>query len=136
MQGLLSAQERAGLGDILSAREGLMVATAYFEAGRYREAISELTRARNQTYQAVLARIWPLVEAGIASPRTSVIPVTLLSRFSLAERLMSEGKEASGQMYLYWGLRDWSLSVAEPLALTLPLLLLLSTLDAIKRERG
>lgn len=135
MEGLLSAHQCVGLGDIMVARESLVVATGYLEAGRHGEAMSELSQTRNQTYQAILAEVWPLVEAGTASPRTSVIPLSLLSRFSLAGRLISEGKEASGEMYLYWGLRDWSLSVPEPWASALPVFLLPSALKARNRLR-
>lgn len=133
MEGLLSAHQRAGLGDIAFAREALAIATGHFEAGRYGEVVSGLTQARNRTYQAILTEVWPLVEAGTASPRTSVMPLALLSRFSLARRLISEGKEASGEMYLYWGLRDWSLSVPEPWIFALPLLALLSVPKAQDR---
>jgi len=135
MEGLLLAHQRLGLGDIPSARDALQIATSHLGAGQYAEATAELTKVRNQTYHAILAEVWPLVEAGIASPKTSVIPLALLSRFSLADRLMSEGKEASGQMYFYWGLRDWSLSVAEPLLLVFTFLALLSMLVVAKRRR-
>jgi len=98
-------------------------------------AVSILASARNRTYESVLKPIWPVVNASIAAPRESPIPLQLVNKLSNARRyLLKEGSEDTGRILLFWGLKDWVESLPE--AVFAPAALLsLPTILTLRRAR-
>jgi hypothetical protein len=113
LQELLNYSRTLGLGEMPELQAGIEAATVEFQEGKFDEAIARLSSARVSAYEQLLAASWPLIEEAMANPRESNIPVTLLNRFTNARRALEEGRTAIGRMYLFSGIKDWSLSVGE-----------------------
>ncbi len=75
--------------------------------------------------ETVLNDIWPIVQEGLASPRSSRIPITILRSISDAKRILQDGKTREGEACLFDGLRQWSAAVTEPGAMLLLLAVVL-----------
>ncbi len=113
LEALLNYSRIVGLGEVPSIDVALALAAADYREACYGRALEGLLSSRAEAYRWLMDAVWPIVQAGQARPRESRIPVALLSRFTNADKMFSEGKDSLGQMYLYSGLKGWSLSVAE-----------------------
>jgi len=108
--------QRIAAGELPDAENLLSLASREFQAGRYVQARSLLAEARQSAYQTVLADIWPTVQDGLASPRTSKVPITIVRSISDAKRMLEDGRARESEAYLFDGLRRWSAAVPEPIA--------------------
>ncbi len=110
-------QRSLGAGALPEAENAISLASSEFQAGRYLQARSLLPGIRESVYQKVLADIWPTVQDGLASPRTSKVPITILRSISNAKRMLEDGRTRESEAYLFDGLRQWSAAVPEPIAI-------------------
>jgi hypothetical protein len=125
LRNLTQFYRRVAGGRLFDAENVLSLASEAFQAGRYLQARSLIFGVRESLYQTVLNDIWPIVQDGLASPRSSKIPVTILRSISDAKRILQDGKTREGEAYLFDGLRQWSAAVTEPGAMLLLLAVVL-----------
>jgi len=125
LDNLTQFYRRIGAGRLLDAENVLSRALEDFQAGRYLQARSLVLGVRESLYQTVLNDIWPTVQNGLASPRSSKIPITILRSISDAKRILQDGKSREAEAYLFDGLRQWSAAVREPGAMLLLLAVVL-----------
>jgi len=102
-------------GDLPGAENLLSKALEDFRAGRHLQARSLLLENRGSFYGKLLADIWPMAQEGLASPRTSKVPIAVLRSVSDAKRMFEDGKAREGEAYLFAACRQWSAAVPEPL---------------------
>ncbi len=106
-----------GAGQLSDVESIISLALDDFRAGRYLQARSRILGVRDDVYQKVLRDIWPTVEEGFASPRSSKVPIPVLRSISDARDMFEGGKMSEGETYLFEGLREWSAAVPEPMAM-------------------
>jgi len=112
---LLESFNTLNLGRLESLEASLEVAKEAFAAERYEEARSTLAPIMEEAYDQVLQLISPAVEEAQRSPRTSTLPLSVLSKMVyVKKKFASEGDERlEAQAFLLAGLREWSLVVGE-----------------------
>jgi hypothetical protein len=118
LEDLIATCDDLGLFQLPQTREAWELSLEDFRDGRYESAKESAINALEQGYELVMKGVWPFVEAGFADPRNSPVPMAILHRVNWANRLLEEGEEMEGRMYLLRAIKDWS-EIAERPSMTL-----------------
>ncbi len=131
VEDLLGFLARLGLGDLAEVASEIARARLDLDAGRVTESKARAYQARSSAYEAIQGLVWPLVDEARRDPRNSQMPLSLVSVFSNAKNMISRADVYKGQAYFYSAMKDWSLSVREPL----PVAAALAVLTGVARFR-
>jgi len=110
---LIGLCEEVGVGEPVLMRSRLEGALKAFGDGEFEGAVSALLGIRGHTYHAAMSDLWPRVQAGLASPRNSEVPMNVLRTLSNAKNFFDRGAERDGELYLLEGLNQWAQEVEE-----------------------
>lgn len=112
LEDLITTCDDLGYFQLPQIREAWEFTLEAFGEGEYENANESAINALEQGYELVMKEMWPFVEAGFADPRNSSVPMVILHRVKWASKLLEEGEEMEGRMYLLRAIKDWS-EVAE-----------------------
>jgi len=78
-----------------------------FDQGRYQSAQRTLLDVRDNAYLKAVESLWPRVQAGLANPRKSEIPISVLRHFVNAKELFDRGQFREGEISFIEGASRW-----------------------------